>query len=121
MLTGHELVLAESLAQAEQVLSDRKPDLICCTVVFDESRMFDLLRVAKAKPEWRSIPFLCTRVRSHVLRSAAARRNVAFTCGALGAEAFLDLADYKTDPEREMRAAIESFLDDAPRRAARSD
>src|SRR5436305_1787477 len=29
-----------------------RPDLIVCTVFFDESRMFDSLRLAKSKPEW---------------------------------------------------------------------
>ena len=35
----------------------------------------------------------------------------AITCQALDAEAFLDIANYEVDPERELRSAIEAFLD----------
>jgi len=40
-------------------------------------------------------------------------QTAAFTCRALGAEAFLDIAYYHADPEREMRDAIEQVLDAA--------
>jgi CheY-like chemotaxis protein len=115
VLPGHELFYAETMAQAEQLLRERTFDLIICTIVFDESRMFDLLRLAKSRPEWQRIPFACARVRGHVLRSLIAREGVAFTCRALGAEAFLDIADYQMDPEREMGDAIERLLDTTSR------
>src|SRR5688500_14398082 len=67
ILAGHELACAETMAQAEQLLRERTFDLILCTIVFDESRMFDLLRLAKSRPEWQPIPFVAARVRSHVL------------------------------------------------------
>jgi hypothetical protein len=35
----------------------------------------------------------------------------ALTCRELGAQAFLDIADYSVDPEREMRDAIERLGD----------
>jgi CheY-like chemotaxis protein len=98
------------MAQAEQFLRERTFDLILCTIVFDESRMFDFLRLAKSKPESRRIPFVCARVRGHILRSPTALESAAFTCRALGAEAFLDIADYQVDPEREIRDAIERLL-----------
>ena len=34
-----------------------------------------------------------------------------FACRQLGAAAFLDIADYQVDPEREMRDAMEGLLD----------
>ena len=111
VLAGHELFCAETMAQAEQFLCERTLDLIICTIVFDESRMFDFLRRAKSKLEWQRIPFVCARVRGHILRSPTALEAAAFTCRALGAEAFLDIADYQADPEREMRDAIERLLD----------
>jgi CheY-like chemotaxis protein len=110
VLTGHELVCAQTLAQAEQCLREQRFDLIICTIAFDESRMFDFLRLAKSKPSWRRIPFIAARLRPHILRSPTALRDAAFTCGALGAEAFLDVADYQMDPEPELRAAIDGFL-----------
>ena len=111
ILAGHELSCAETMAQAEQFLSERTLDLIICTIVFDDSKMFDLLRLAKSTPEWQRVPFVAGRVRAHILRSPTAVRTVAFTCRTLGAEAFLDISDYHVDPEGEMREAIERFLD----------
>jgi hypothetical protein len=104
------------MAQAVQLLRVGTFDLIMCTIVFDESRMFDFLRLAKSRPEWQRIPFVAARVRPYILRSPTAVRGAAFTCGALGAEAFLDVADYQVDPEREMREAFERVL-----KAAQSD
>jgi len=72
--------------------------------------MFEFLRLVKAKREWREIPFICARARTQSLPSAIAIEAVAFTCDALGATAFVDIADYKKDPEREMGLAIERLL-----------
>src|SRR5438094_133241 len=63
VLAGHELFRAETMAQAEQFLVERTFDLIICTIVFDESKMFDFLRHAKSRPESQRIPFVCARVR----------------------------------------------------------
>lgn len=116
VLAGHELSCAETMAQAEQFLRERTFDLIICTIVFDESKMFDFLRLAKSRLEWQRIPFVGARVRAHILRSPTALEAAAFTCRTLGAEAFLDIAGYQVDPEREMRDAIERVLDTASRR-----
>jgi CheY-like chemotaxis protein len=110
ILAGHDLSGAETLVQAEQFLRKGSFDLIICTIVFDESRMFDLLRLAKSRPEWQSIPFIAARVRSYIIRSANALQAAALTSRELGAEGFLDIADFHADPEREMREAIEGFL-----------
>ena len=116
MLAPLELSCAETMLQAEQLLRERTFDLIICTIVFDESKMFDFLRHAKSSPEWQRIPFVCARVRGHVLRSPTALEAAAFTCRELGAAAFLDIAAYRVEPEREMRDAIEGFLDTTSRR-----
>jgi CheY-like chemotaxis protein len=116
VLTGHELSCAETMAQAEQFLRKRTFDLIICTLVFDESKMFDLLRLAKSRPEWQRIPFIGARVRAHILRSRTVLDAAAFTCRELGAAAFLDIANYQVDPERELRDAIERFLETTSRR-----
>jgi CheY-like chemotaxis protein len=110
-LAGHALTCAETMAQAEQFLRLRTFDLIICTVVFDESKMFDLLRLAKSRLEWQRIPFVAARVRAHILRSPSGLEAAALTCRTLGAKAFLDIADYQVDPEREMREAVERLLE----------
>src|SRR5215212_11361028 len=102
ILAGHELLFADTMAQAEQLLRKNTFGLIICTIVFDESKMFDLLRLAKSSSEWKQVPFVVARARSHILSSPTSLRSVAFTCGTLGAAAFLDIADYKLEPEREM-------------------
>ncbi len=113
ILAGHALSCAETMAQAEQFLRERTFDLIICTIVFDESKMFDLLRLAKSRPEWQRIPFVGARVRAHVLRSRTTLEAAALTCRELGAAAFLDIADYQMEPEQEMRNAIDGLLDTA--------
>src|SRR5215813_2761112 len=109
MLAGHELFCAGTMAHAEQLLLQQTFDLILCTILFDESRMFDSLRLAKARPEWQQIPFVCVRVRRHIIDSPIALQAGAFTCKTLGAEAFLIITDYPVNPEREMQKAIERF------------
>ena len=121
ILAGHELHRAESMTRAEELLRAGSYDGIVCTVVFDESRLFDLLRLAKADPTWRRIPFVCARVRRNVLDVPLALEGVALACQTLGAEAFLDIADCADDPEREMRAAIERHLVPRSRRGSPSD
>jgi hypothetical protein len=111
ILAGHELSCAETMVRAEQLLQERSFDLIVCTIDFDESKMFEFLRVAKSMHECQRVPFACTRVRGKILRSPRALETAAFTCRELGAEAFLDITDYEVDPEREMRGAIERLLD----------
>ena len=104
------------MAKAEQFLREQTFDLIVCTVVFDESKMFDFLRLAKSRLEWQRIPFVCARVRGYILRSPTALAGAKLTCRELGGEAFLDIADYEVDPEREMRDAMERLLDTTSRR-----
>ena len=111
ILAGHELFFAETLPQAVSMLAEGKFDLIICTIAFDESKMLELLGFAKSTPAWKAIPFVCARVRAHVVRSESARAAVAFTSRHLGAAAFLDVANYPTDAEPGMRQAIEAILE----------
>lgn len=113
ILAGHDLFAAGTMERAEQLLGEQHFDLIVCTVVFDESKLFDLLRLAKSRADWQQIPFICARVRDHILRSPTALEAVAFTSRALGASAFLNITDYEAEPEREMREAIDQILQTA--------
>jgi hypothetical protein len=70
ILAGHELVYAGTMDEAEQFLDRPTFDLIVCTIAFDDSRMFDFLRLAKSKAKWARIPFVCARVRRATLDSA---------------------------------------------------
>ncbi len=75
ILAGRELSCADTMEQAEQFLREQTFDLIICTIVFDESKMFDLLQLAKSMPEWQRIPFVAVRVRPHTLRSPITLRE----------------------------------------------
>lgn len=110
VLAGHDLTCSATMGEAEWFLGRQTFALIVCTISFDDSRMFDFLRLAKAKAKWQKIPFVCARVRRTTLTSEIALEAVAFTCRELGAAAFVDIGHYKTAPEREMREAIEHFL-----------
>lgn len=114
VLSGHEISCAETMARAEQLLRERTFDLILCTILFDESKMFDLLRLAKSSPEWQQIPFVGAQVKARILRTPSSLKSAALTCKTLGAIAFLDVADYQEDPERELRQAIEGLLSQDP-------
>lgn len=53
-----DTIAARSMREALQRLESH-PDLIVCNVRFDESRMLDLLQVAKTSPVTRDTPFVC--------------------------------------------------------------
>jgi hypothetical protein len=116
ILSGHELSCATTFVRAKQFLGERTFDLIICTIAFDDSMMFEFLQAAKSTPGWQGIPFVCARVRSSILRSPIALQAVQFTCAALGAATFLDIAQYRVNPELEMREAIDRLLDAPSRR-----
>lgn len=98
------------MAAAEEFLRTQNFDLIICTLSFDDSRMFDFLRLAKSRTDWRRIPFICARARANLMRTPIAIEAVEFTSRALGAVAFVDIARHQTDSQRRMRTEIEQIL-----------
>jgi hypothetical protein len=78
-----------STIQAHEKLAEPF-DVIICGSLFDESRMFDLLRYCKAMPHIKHIPFLCVRARGGELDDTA-YQGVAIAAKALGAADFIDL------------------------------
>ncbi|HEY4540827.1 MAG TPA: hypothetical protein VIG66_00460 [Noviherbaspirillum sp.] len=89
----HEVVRAENLSQAKQQL-ENVIDMTVCDLYFDDSRMFDLLRRAKADESTRTMPFLAIKTSDGAL-SATLRQGVEIACAALGAEKFIDLAQWE--------------------------
>lgn len=113
LLKRHELSCAETMTQGEVLLQDGTFDLILCTIVFDDSRMFEFLRLVKANRKWKRIPFVCLRVRPKTLDYRLAIEGVQIASKVLGATAFLDIDSYRVegkDPETALGEAIESFL-----------
>ncbi|MEC4723555.1 hypothetical protein RY831_30925 [Noviherbaspirillum sp. CPCC 100848] len=97
------LTFCTSLAEAETLLNKRF-DVIVCGTHFAESKMFDLLRMAKSKPKSQAVPFLCIRVLDGELDGTAFQGISIATC-ALGAAGFVDLnrwrREYGFDQARE--------------------
>jgi len=85
-----DVAICTSLTDAKSVLDD-SIGLIACGVHFDDGKMFDLLRYAKATPETRSIPFYCVMGGGRVL-SPAILKGIKSAAMALGAAGFVDLA-----------------------------
>jgi hypothetical protein len=104
------LVCARTMSEAERLLREGTFDLIVCTIVFDDSRMFDLLRLVKSNRTWKRIPFICTKVRPKLLHNPLALEGVEIATQALGAAAFLDIENYESEPKKSMREDIEKFL-----------
>jgi CheY-like chemotaxis protein len=88
-----ELILTDSIERARSHLEE-SIDLIACDTHFDDCRMFDLLRLSKANPGTRPIPFLCLRVVEGALDQTL-YQSVDIASSALGAAAFIDLFELK--------------------------
>lgn len=89
------LTFCTSMAEAESAL-DKRFDVIVCGTHFAESKMFDLLRLAKSKPESQAVPFLCVRVLDGELDSTAFQ-GISIAACALGAAGFVDLNRWRRE------------------------
>jgi CheY-like chemotaxis protein len=115
-LAGHELAHATTRVEAQRLLSKEPFELIVCTVAFDDADMLELLRLTKSHPDWRTIPFVCARVRPHVLPSPGEIEAAHRASRAMGAAAFLNVPAYRMSPGSEMRTAIDELLIAATKR-----
>jgi hypothetical protein len=89
------LTFCTSMAEAESLL-DRQFDVIVCGTHFAESKMFDLLRLAKTKSEAKAVPFLCIRVLDGELDTTAFQ-GISIAARALGAAGFVDLNRWRRE------------------------
>lgn len=110
IFNGHELYCTDTIFEAKQLLQSGQYDLIICTVLFDESRMFDLLKFAKSTPKWKRIPFICGLVRTKLLDYPLVLEGVEIASKALGAEACFYINNYERNNEGEMPKYIENLL-----------
>lgn len=108
-----DLTVCSSLPEAQSALTP-EVDLIACGVHFDDGRMFDLLKYAKADQALRTIPFWGV-LRDEGLLSIAITRGIRTAMKTLGANGLFNLSKMRTDddPEilyRELRAALAQSL-----------
>jgi hypothetical protein len=81
-----DLVFVFTLEEAMRELAAGGYDLIVCTIHFDESRMFDLERQARALAP--SVPFVCCRLLDSILRESMLE-SMRFAVSTLGGD-FID-------------------------------
>jgi hypothetical protein len=89
------LTICSTMPQAERLLATRF-DVIVCGTHFAESKMFELLRLAKTSIESQQTPFLCVRVLEGELDDPAFQR-ISMAAKALGAAGFIDLNRWRRE------------------------
>lgn len=89
-----DVTVCTSMEEAQSTLS-KGVDLVICGLHFDEGRMLDFLRFAKANPDTRPIPFICIKSTEDML-SPVMLQSVEIASKALGATRFVDLYEWRT-------------------------
>ena len=102
ILDGCELEFVHTLVDAQQALRSDKYDMIVVGVLFDESRMFDLLRFVRTEETHRTTPIVCVRSQL-AISSRAILESLEIAVKALSANAFLDLQNFPDDADGNAR------------------
>jgi CheY-like chemotaxis protein len=84
-----QIVAAHSVDEALERLK-MPADAIVCSVMFNESRMFDFLTRLRGMPQAPDVPIICCRTLDAPL-SVARYRAIALASEALGAAVFIDM------------------------------
>lgn len=92
---GWEIAFVRLLSEARQALGAARYDLVAIGVYFDDSQMFDLVRVLRSGGRHSEVPIICVRGRPGF--TAVTGRTLQVTCQALGADEFIDLLHYGED------------------------
>lgn len=109
----HDLVYAGTVEEAYQLAKELQPDLIICSMLFDESRMFDLLRLCKSDSEIQDIPFICCQFALTQLPKAVLD-GLSVATKAMGGVDFVMLVGC----EEETLELVEVSVKSSPRRDA---
>lgn len=91
-LPGHELVFVRTLREAMTALRHDGYSLIVIGVLFDESRMFELLTYVRSLPHYRDAAVVCVQG-AEMMMPEAVMHTVDMAVKALGGTAFVDLRD----------------------------
>ena len=105
-----EVVPAYTFEEAVKRLHERDDiSLILCGMYFEETRMFDLLRAAKAS--FPRIPIVCCRIGQSEVPGVTLEA-VAIAAKSMGAEAFVDMPLLDPDPaaDQEFRSLVLRYL-----------
>lgn len=104
---GWELAFVRTLSEARQALAAGSYDLVAIGVYFDDSQMFDLVRMIRAQGVLAGLPIVC--VRGQPGFTAITTRTLEMTVKALAADEFVDLLHFGDDAAAcaALRAAFE--------------
>ena len=108
-----DLVPAFSLEQALAALDAGGIDAIVCSIHFDDSRMFDLLHLARSRHS--GLPFICCRLLHSPLSSRGLDAMVT-TARELGCRGFVDFNELQrslgvAEADRRLCEALAGFLE----------
>jgi DNA-binding response OmpR family regulator len=107
-LEGWDLTFVRPLGEARAALAAARHDLVAIGVYFDDSQMFDLVRVLRAQRKHREVPIICVRGRPGF--TTVSSRTLALSVQAAGAE-FVDLPDSDDSAANAaLRGAVERHL-----------
>ena len=102
ILAGHYLTIAHSIDEARQELARREFHLVILGVLFDESRMFELLRLVRTFEKNRLTPVVCVLATASRL-SEVAIEGLDHAVKAMLANAFLNLNKFPDDAQGNAR------------------
>lgn len=105
ILSGHELIFPDSLAEAVAALNDGGVQLIFIGARFDESRMFDFLGHIRQDARHRNIPIV-TAIVAPTLMSSTTVSGLAHTTKIFGASVFVNFNDFTDDRTENARIRI---------------
>lgn len=102
ILQGHELTVAAHVEEAKAELQKREFDMVILGVHFDESRMFELLRLVRTFPMNQLTPVVCMLTAPSRL-SDVAIEGIDHAVKAMLANAFLNLSRFPDDEAGDAR------------------
>ncbi len=102
VLAGHRLTIPQSVDEAKDELRRQEFHLVILGVLFDESRMFELLRLVRTFDKNRLTPVVCV-LASESRLSDVAIEGLDHAVKAMLANAFLNLNKFPDDKEGNAR------------------
>ena len=108
ILAGHRLTIPHSVEEAKKELQARQFALVVLGVMFDESRMFELLRLVRTYEANKLTPVVCMLTGSSNLSNVAIE-GLDHAVKAMLANAFLNLNKFPDD--REGNARVRRIID----------
>lgn len=114
-LPGHDLVFVRDMREAMAALRHDGFSLIVIGVLFDESRMFDLLTYVRSLSHYREAAVVCVQG-VDMMMPEAVMRTVDMAVKALGGTAFVDLRDEALDFRRHCNFLDQAAIEGSPLR-----